>query len=328
MKKHLKPVIFSLLIFIMIISFFKIKKIRPAEIKVEVEARVPEDDVFMVYYLQEGMKALNDQKSSIVRVKGNNKFQKIKFEIPTDLPLETIRIDVGRNTKQRPMEIKYILGFWPNKHTIYPELLPYSMSSQIMGNTSLADQLVDYFKENKIPFIDVRKDLLSSKKDSSLLYHKLDTHWNNRGAFLAYKAFCLKSYATLKLTPYIQSSFKVEEKSLLKGDLTMLLGVDKIIGNQDPSYNYILKDSALSYSIIKNPKGFPSQSIITKNKHCTNRKKVLIFKDSFTTALVQFFSLHYHEIIYVHGALDESMVNRVKPDIVINTRVERYLEFL
>tara|TARA_R110002033_G_scaffold98637_1_gene146972 strand:+ start:5467 stop:7125 length:1659 start_codon:yes stop_codon:yes gene_type:complete len=552
-----------LLIFILIISFFDIKKISPSEIIVELEAKVPEDDLFMVYYLQEGMQSLNDQKSSFIRIKGSDEFQNIQLPIPANLPIETIRIDIGRNIKQKPMEIKYITlkspsasfiykdnmfelfkpnyfteikdgliftkqvagrydpflspntsislvlkelrkeyyprpvwlpyligfifslsvflflyhknlnseqqfsfmniyiivflcllltpsivkslnlekqnknmenrelaampdlslseefpkefetyyndnfglrndmvewssklkinifhssprpkevqfgksqflfynkeevfdsytnrnlmtpeslnaygekiikrknkldsmgiqyvcGFWPNKHTIYPELLPYSMSSQIKGNISLADQLVHYFKEKKMPFFDIRNDLLALK-NGGLLYHKLDTHWNNRGAFFAYQSFCSKTFSTLKLTPYDNDQFEVENKTSQTGDLTMLLGVNKILGNEDPDYNYILKDKSISFTRIDNPKGFPIKSIITKNENCNNRKKVLIFKDSFMTALVQFFSLHYYEVTYVHGSYDESMVNIVKPDIVINCRAERHIEFL
>src|SRR5690606_32295499 len=108
MKKYLTPTLFSLIIFISIISFFKIEKVKPAEIEIEMEVKVPEDDLFMVYYLQEGMKALNDQKSSYIRIKGSDEFQKLHLTIPTDLPLETIRIDIGRNINQKPMEIKYI----------------------------------------------------------------------------------------------------------------------------------------------------------------------------------------------------------------------------
>src|SRR5690606_39969065 len=98
MKKYLTPTLFSLIIFISIISFFKIEKVKPAEIEIEMEVKVPEDDLFMVYYLQEGMKALNDQKSSYIRIKGSDEFQKLHLTIPTDLPLETIRIDIDRKS--------------------------------------------------------------------------------------------------------------------------------------------------------------------------------------------------------------------------------------
>src|SRR5690606_13131154 len=234
---------------------------------------------------------------------------------------------LDRKRELDSMGIQYVFGFWPNKHTIYSELLPYSMSSQIIGNTSLADQLVGFFKQNSTPFFDVRKDLIASKKEG-LLYHKLDTHWNNRGAFYAYQAFCSKTYSTLKLTPYSKNQFKVEEKSLNNGDLTILLGVNEIIGYKDIDYEYTPKNKSMSFTKIDNPEGFPTRAILTRNENSDNRKKVLIFKDSFITNLIQVLSLHYYEIVYVHGSYDSSIVSKVKPDIVINCRVERYLEFL
>ena len=71
--------------------------------------------------------------------------------------------------------------------------------------------------------------------------------------------------------------------------------------------------------------GFPKGTIITQNDNSPKKQKALIFRDSFTTALVQFISLHYKEVIYINGIYDQSIVDKVKPDVVISCRVERYM---
>src|SRR5690606_9822409 len=43
---------------------------------------------------------------------------------------------------------KYFLAFWPNKHSIYPEQLPYVMNLQIKDTISRIDQILQYLEKN------------------------------------------------------------------------------------------------------------------------------------------------------------------------------------
>lgn len=219
--------------------------------------------------------------------------------------------------------IIYLSGFWPNKHTIYPEYLPATMSLQIEGNISLADQMTDYFKKKEFPFFDVREDMIRAKGNRNL-YRKLDTHWNANGAYTAYNSFCLSTYGTLGLEPYSLSDFEIVEKKEREGDLTEQIGVSSILGYVDDLPIYRLKNKSKTYEVVSN-KGYPAGTVITFNKNCGNDKKILIFRDSYTTALIQFISLHFKEAIYISEVYDEALVDKLKPNIVISCRVERYM---
>lgn len=219
--------------------------------------------------------------------------------------------------------IIYVSGFWPNKHTIYPELLPASMKTQIKGKISQADQIVNYFKKKGFNFFDVRKPLMAAKT-SKKLYRTLDTHWNADGAYEAYKAFCQTTQSTLALTPFRLSEFKIKYDESYEGDLTNQLGVNSILGYRDILPAYKLTDTSKSYKTVFKD-GYPRGTIITQNDNSPKKQIVLIFRDSFTTALIQFISLHYSEVIYINGIYDQSIVAKVNPDVVISCRVERYM---
>lgn len=220
-------------------------------------------------------------------------------------------------------DITYVVGFWPNKHTIYPEFLPASMQLQIIGKISQADRIIDYFRNKDFDFFDVRKPLTAAK-DNKNLYRTLDTHWNANGAYEAYRGFCQVTHATLGLTPFNISDFQIKYNDSYEGDLTNQLGVKSIYGYKDNLPTYDLIDKTKLYKTVVR-EGFPKGTIITQNDNSPKKQKALIFRDSFTTALVQFISLHYKEVIYINGIYDQSIVDKVKPDVVISCRVERYM---
>lgn len=229
----------------------------------------------------------------------------------------------SRKEKLAKDGIQYVCGFWPNKHTIYPELLPTSMKLQIEGEISQADQVVSFLKKMDFPFFDVRDALLKAKTTQTL-YRKLDTHWNSNGAYVAYKSFCESTYDVLGLSALDISNFNIVSLEMKEGDLTGQLGVKSIFGFEENLPIYKLEDKSKSYT-IKNSNGLPKGTIITQNQNAPKKEKVLIFRDSFASALVQFISLNYSEVVYVNGIYDQDIIDSVKPDVVISCRVERYI---
>lgn len=220
--------------------------------------------------------------------------------------------------------IKYVLGFFPNKHTVYKENLPLVMKMQITKDMSLADQLVAYFRARQFPLVDVRKELIEAKTENQL-YLKLDTHWNSYGAFVGYNAFCNQTFNSLGLTPFEKYNFAISFEKEQKGDLTKLLGINETNFFSDMVPNFVLKDPNKRYEILET-NGYPKETVITKNKYCGNLKTALIFRDSYTTALIQFLSLHYYKVIYIpNEQIDMELVERTKPDVVISLSVERFL---
>lgn len=228
-------------------------------------------------------------------------------------------------------DIQYVIGFFPNKHTIYPEMMPFSMNMQIESQNSFADQATTYFKSKKFTLVDVREDLLTEKKERQL-YHKLDTHWNSYGAYIGYVSLCHQTYDLLGLTPYDISCFDISYSEERSGDLTDLIGRDKIDSYFDSVPTFSLKDSGIGFEILDNNKEYPDRTVITLNENCNNEKTVLVFRDSFSVGLVKFLSLHYHKVIYIwdstYPTLDMEMIEKTNPDVVMLLGVERSLNHL
>ncbi|MFK8038855.1 MAG: hypothetical protein AB8B74_11230 [Crocinitomicaceae bacterium] len=220
--------------------------------------------------------------------------------------------------------IKYILGFFPNKHTIYSEKLPLSMRLQIQNGKSLASQLVDYFKEKKFPIVDVRNSLLMAKNQAQL-YHKFDTHWNSYGAYIGYMSFFNQTFDQLKIKPYDIIDFDIGYKKLRVGDLTNMIGIKQIKSYYDNSPVLKLKNKEITFTEESNSE-YSKKNIITVNENCNNTNTVLIFGDSFTEALVQYFSLHFRKVIYIRRTkILMNLVEKIQPDIVMSLSTQRYL---
>nr|WP_255535139.1 hypothetical protein [Cellulophaga sp. E16_2] len=217
---------------------------------------------------------------------------------------------------------KYFLAFWPNKHTIYPEYLPNTMSVQIKDTISRVDQISDYLKltNSPIKLLDSRSVLINNKVNQQL-YYKFDTHWNDYGAFLGYQNFFNENKSELGITPKSLDDFNIEWTEFKKDGLIRMLGVvnNGYFSEKAPDFELKENKDQIEYLSIK---GFPESTKITRNKYCGNKLKVLVFRDSFTSNLIQFFSLHFYEVTYIWGH-GERYVDELKPDIIIEGYVER-----
>src|SRR5262249_19399158 len=81
--------------------------------------------------------------------------------------------------------IPYLLVIAPNKSTIYPELMPASINR--VRQESRLDQLLAHMRANSdVAILDVREPLWEAKTQQQV-YSRMDSHWNNYGAFIAYQ---------------------------------------------------------------------------------------------------------------------------------------------
>ena len=217
--------------------------------------------------------------------------------------------------------IKYIMAVWPNKSTIYPELIPLTMQAQIRDTVSKTTQVLNYLHSSKssIPFIAVRSKFMEEKKKNQL-YRKLDTHWNEIGAFYAYRYFMEETSNILGVVPYNLDDFTITYHDESKGDLLNMLGICETNSFSENNPTLRLKDNTLSTT---KSGGKYKNSLIFKNEKCENRLKVLIFRDSFTDALIPFFKNHFYETHFVWFDYQNHIVDSIKPDIVITSFVER-----
>ena len=108
------------------------------------------------------------------------------------------------------------------------------------------------------------------------------------------------------------------------GDVAKLIGTDSSSGYIETRPLFKFKDQSRSFKMV-DVKGFPAGTIRTGNTNSGNNKKVIFFGDSFSVYIIQFFSLHFDEVIYIRGTYNEELVNEIDPDIVVELMVERFI---
>ena len=216
--------------------------------------------------------------------------------------------------------VAYIFMVAPDKISIYPEYLPpYCLKSL---RESRLTQLIRYLNANSdFRILDFRPALLAGKQHA-LLYFKTDTHWNNRGAYLA-DTVLVKRLQTIfpDVQTLPESDFSVVEYKR-RGDLLGMLG---LLGNH-------VEDSQKMEPVA--PPCAVGRTITINNVEntattCADPRlpRALIIHDSFMVFMKPFIAEHfsYAEFIW-RDNFSLSDIDRVQPDVVIQEIVERNLE--
>lgn len=197
----------------------------------------------------------------------------------------------------------------PNKHRVYSEKLPY----KIKQKPTRLEVLNSYLKkEIDFEILDLR-DTLISNKGKELLYYKTNTHWNDLGAFIGYH----KTLNTLKLDLPKEhiSNYNIDYKPIKRGDITEMIHLKLI--EKAPFLN----------------KKTTSEIISLKNKHdylhfknLNGNKKLIMYRDSFSNAWIQFFNESFGETIYLRSySIKADFIQKEKPDVVVFEIIEREL---
>ncbi len=221
-------------------------------------------------------------------------------------------------------DIKVALVIGPNKSSIYSEYLPDSIVP--------SQQKYSHFFFNSLKSIpnltiyDPTDDMLKVKKSEGLLYYRTDTHWNNKGAFLAYSGFSKLLDLPIPQVEFVQSS------KPHSGDLIGISNLKNFPLHEDDSWDIVWKNE-----LVVSEKAIPNEQKTTfgpatdlTNKNPLSNKYVWIVGDSFTVALRQYFNTTFKEVRYVGHWSEKlkdlptnlSMTDR-KPDLIIIVRVER-----
>ncbi len=225
--------------------------------------------------------------------------------------------------------IQYMFVVAPGKQSIYPEFFPPTYN-KVNDKTHL-DQLMEYLeKYSTVKIVDLRPHLLKEKNNSSL-YYKTDTHWNANGALVAYNAIMDNMWKFFPEEP--QNNTMLMKKNPIGGygDLQTMLAAGKL--PDEPFLVYVpisplatKKELSIDLATGHQPKDRKP----FKTSCDTRGIKAIVLRDSFFTSLVPIFSEHFEEAIYIWRSYDHNAINDLikymKPDIVIEELVERYLK--
>ena len=127
----------------------------------------------------------------------------------------------------RARGVAYVFAVAPDKHTIYGEYMPAAIVK--VGEVSRTDQLYTGLQDLGVA-IDVRPSLFEAKARERI-YQKTDTHWNDRGAFIAYQRIVNAVRVRVPRTPpaWTREDFDAAQAVVPGMDLAGMMGLTRVL---------------------------------------------------------------------------------------------------
>jgi alginate O-acetyltransferase complex protein AlgJ len=219
--------------------------------------------------------------------------------------------------------IPYLFTIAPDKHVLYGEEMPASLAR--VNDLSHTDQVLTAVQDYGFA-IDLRAALFEAKARERI-YQRTDTHWNDRGAFVAYQQIIRGVRARFASVPppWERGDFDAVTRDVEAGDLAGLMGLRRVLREEDL---VLVPKRARQARVIEPAGAAPSAEegyLVTEIPGST-LLRALVFRDSFVSQLAPFLSEHFSRTVYVwQNDFDPSVVEREHPDVVIQEIVGRHL---
>lgn len=224
--------------------------------------------------------------------------------------------------------IRYILVLAPNKETIYGEWMPDYLFK--IRNRSGLDEVTEYIKKNtSVDIIDLRITLFENKMREQL-YLKTSSHWNEYAAFLAYREI-MKPVSQWFPEAKADSleEFTIKREEIRGSELTEMMGGADFFREQ----NVLLvpKKPRKARKVDFHPSG-TYKDPFAMELESTYLPRVVVFRDCFFDNVIPYISEHTQYTKYYWQSWNpdtpiEDIINTVRPDIVIEEKIERFLKY-
>lgn len=219
--------------------------------------------------------------------------------------------------------ITFLVVIVPNKQSIYGQFLG---GDEATVRTRLDDMLDHLDASVRSTILDLRQPLRAAalRVTPQVLYRRTDTHWNDLGAYVAYRAVLNRLTSPEKQidsTPL--GKFTIEVRPSRGGDIArMLLAPD------------LFPDIDLTVRLPTEPSNIESRQtgsgmfVFRRTANDRDGRQVLLFGDSFAPSLAMLLARHFGTVYVRPPSIDVQEIGQLKPDIVIFETVARYEERL
>lgn len=221
-------------------------------------------------------------------------------------------------------EIIYLIV--PSSMSVYPELVPQQY--QPAASTTRLDKTMQALTEGGATVIDLKQLFAQHKNDEMPLYYKLDSHWADYGAYVAYDA--LFDHISKKFpdaAPRGIDEFNWNEGYYDSGDMTYYLQMSQTKVKEYAYYRTFNFDAPSSVTSTPRYRSKTmlcySDQVTYENVIRTNRSNLptcTVLRDSYSTQIYDLIAERM-DTTYYHGMWDFSWnATRIKseaPDYVI-----------
>jgi hypothetical protein len=223
--------------------------------------------------------------------------------------------------------IPFLVVIVPEKYSVYPEFLP-DWAVSLAAQSSLDRIVADLLRHPQLKFIDLRGPLRAAK-GAERVYYRTDSHWNYLGAVVGYTELmreAMRLVPGLAMAPAPRPVY-VPGVDYYSGDLAQMLGLPKELREEDVApWSKIL--ASAQTRCAQRDKAAETKDVEVYLYRCPNAPPftALVYRDSNAIPLIPMLAENFARSTYVSSAqLDSALVDRLKPDIVIEEMVERSL---
>lgn len=212
--------------------------------------------------------------------------------------------------------IEFYVLIAPNKSRIYSQYMP---DYYYKAEKSKTDVLVEYLQEETDIQVVYPKEVLLTESERYQTYFKLDTHWNEIGGYIATQE--LMRAIQLDYTAPELNELKITTNPITYGDLAGMISVNGWV--EDTSFVVDGYREDITVNLIEQ-EGIRLNRFESDND---NNKKLLMFRDSFATAMIPYINKEFTESIFLWShEFDKSLIEVEKPDVVVIEVVERLVD--
>jgi hypothetical protein len=236
-------------------------------------------------------------------------------------------MEASRDWLQKRGIAFYILAA-PDKNTIYPEMLPdYPRRA---GAPTRMDQLVSRLRASTLEFIDPRGALIEAKKTYPKVYFEGDSHWTQRGAFVAYTMLMDRIRTRFpNVVAKTINDYDISVGPPPAADLAVELTLEGDLHYAVEHFSVRGPRHQLAPQTTTSRPGWPWR-IEEVRTDLHDRPRLLVMGDSFVDYVLgpNFLYETFRDPVWTHhnlGTFNFNLVKEVKPDIVIFEFGERYL---
>ncbi len=209
---------------------------------------------------------------------------------------------------------QFVFTVAPNKNSLYPQYMPYYYGTKVSDNSNI-ENLTKAMEEHGINYCELYSVF---ENNDEVLYLKQDSHWNNKGAQLAFDKIMTH---TGKAHPKFVAP---DTKTLdFMGDLSKMLYPKTQKPEKDYDYN-----AQFDFEYTNEVNSVEDPIIMTTSTE--KGGSLYMYRDSFGNAILPFFASSYEKAYFTKAfPLNlgiEMLVH--KPDTVVVELVERNLDWL
>jgi alginate O-acetyltransferase complex protein AlgJ len=218
----------------------------------------------------------------------------------------------------------YLVVLVPDKHVVYGEHIPRSIRR--VGEEYASEQLAAYLRKNTMLEVLNLAPALERAKHDERIYHRTDTHWNDRGALIGYQEIIRRLTPRFPAVwPLERPDFDALESRTPGWDPAEMLK----LGDASPEDNLSLRPRVPRTAKFINGATHDERwndPVVILEKDDPTLPRAVMLRDSFASALVPFLAEHFSHLFVVWDqGFYVNVMERGKPDVMIQEIAGRKL---